>query len=344
MHGHLRTAPSILFSAALILTGAVALTATAAVAQSGADFYKGKTLTYIVTTEPGGGHDYYARLMARHMEKQLPGVTIIVKNVPGAGHMIGTNMLYGAKPDGLTIGTFSTGVTYAQVVGLEGAKFDLTKMEWIGKQASDTRVLFMSSNAPYKNWDDVINTKRTIMIGSTGIGSGGYNESYMLAHAWNLDMKVLPGYSGDQQYMAMARGEMDGRVIGASTVMEDSSGIDPGVGVIQFGEALPNVTDGLKIAGTPLQKTVAGIMQSQSEIYRLVAAPPGTPKARLDSLREAFKKAHMSPEYRAEATAANRPFDEKPMEADEVSRLVKLAIDVGPDMTNLLKQITAKPK
>ena len=108
-------------------------------ASEASDFYKGKTLTWIVSTGPGGGHDFYARLISKHMAKLMPDTTIIVKNVPGAGHIIGANTVYLSKPDGLTIGSFSTGLVYAQLVDVPGIQFDLTKMSWIGKAASDPR-------------------------------------------------------------------------------------------------------------------------------------------------------------------------------------------------------------
>src|SRR6478735_8493929 len=89
-----------------IVTAAV-LAAGAASAQTGADFYKGKTVTYIVSTAPGGGYDLYGRLVAEFMQKYLPGSTFVVKNLPGAGHLVGTNTIYASRPDGLTIGTFN---------------------------------------------------------------------------------------------------------------------------------------------------------------------------------------------------------------------------------------------
>ncbi len=79
------------------------------------DFYKGKTVTYIVATAPGGGYDLYGRLTAEYMQKYLPGSTFVVKNFPGAGHLIGANTLYASKADGLTIGTFNTGLIYNQL-------------------------------------------------------------------------------------------------------------------------------------------------------------------------------------------------------------------------------------
>ena len=104
-----------------IAAGFVAIAgASPSQAQGGAEFFKGKTVTYIVATAPGGGYDAYGRLVAEYMQKHLPGSTFVVKNMPGAGHVIGANAIYAAKPDGLTIGTFNTGLIYNQLIGLEG--------------------------------------------------------------------------------------------------------------------------------------------------------------------------------------------------------------------------------
>ena len=124
---------------------AAAIAASPATAQTGADFYKGQTVTYIVSTAPGGGYDLYGRFVAEYMQKYLPGSTFVVKNLPGAGHLVGTNTIYAAKPDGLTIGTFNTGLIYNQLIGLDGVKFDLTKMSWIGKASSEPRVLVIAA-------------------------------------------------------------------------------------------------------------------------------------------------------------------------------------------------------
>src|SRR5690349_16159672 len=138
-------------------------------AQTGADFYKGQTVTYIVTTAPGGGFDLYGRLVAEYMQKYLPGSTFVVRNVPGAGHLVGTNTLYAAKPDGLTIGTFATGLIYNQIVKLDGVKFDLEKMSWIGKAASDPRVLTLGSNVSIKTVKELQDNKETLNFASNGI-------------------------------------------------------------------------------------------------------------------------------------------------------------------------------
>jgi tripartite-type tricarboxylate transporter receptor subunit TctC len=188
----------------LLLFGGAAVPSEAA--DSGTEFYRGKTVSYIVATAPGGGHDFYGRMVARHMERFLPGSTFVVKNVPGAGHLIGANTIYGSKPDGLTIGTFSTGLTVSQIVGKEGVRFDLTKMSWIGKGATDTRVLLIAEKSGLKSFEDVKNAKREIKLATGGVGAGDYNETLILSRAFNLPFKPMLGYGGGERSMAMMRG------------------------------------------------------------------------------------------------------------------------------------------
>jgi tripartite-type tricarboxylate transporter receptor subunit TctC len=91
--------------------GLAGLLANAAMAADGADYFRGKTVNYIVATAPGGGYDFHGRLLAEYMQRHLAGSTFVVKNMPGAGHILGANYIYASKADGLTIGTFNTGLT-----------------------------------------------------------------------------------------------------------------------------------------------------------------------------------------------------------------------------------------
>jgi putative tricarboxylic transport membrane protein len=116
------------YASAATAAALIGLWSVAATAQDGAAFFNGKTVTYIVATEPGGGYDTNGRLVAEFMQKHLPGSTFVVQNMPGAGHLVGTNYIYASEPDGLTIGTFNTGLIYGQLTGKDGIKFDLTKI------------------------------------------------------------------------------------------------------------------------------------------------------------------------------------------------------------------------
>ena len=135
-------------------------------------FYEGKVMTVIVTTKPGGGYDWYGRLIARYMEKYLPGSTVIIKNIPGGGHIIGVNTLYKAKPNGLTIGTFNRAVGLTQVVGAKGVKFDFTKMSWLGSPCSELYAYIVNPKM-FKNIDEVLKTKK-IRLAAEGLGSVSY--------------------------------------------------------------------------------------------------------------------------------------------------------------------------
>ena len=344
MRIHARVATLVLAAAGL------AAVVSPAAAQSGADFFKGKTITYIVSTGPGGGHDYYGRVMARALERQLTGATVVVKNVPGAGHIVGANQIYAARADGLTIGTFSTGLNYAQIVGQSAIKFDLTRMSWIGKQATDTRVLYMSGASPYKTWDDVVKSPRQIRLASSGVGSGSHNEAYMVGKAFDLNVRVYPGYQGAEAIMGMLRGEVDGRVGGLTSQQEESAGTagtdrDDGAIVLQFGDPdLKDIPDGVKLAQTPIAKAIAAMMVAEGQLYRVLVGPPDIPADRLGALRTAFRNAMLSNEYRDELETGKRPYDKTPLPAEEVHKMALDMINISPEMKKMLQDIMAEDK
>src|SRR6185437_10219223 len=195
---------------ALLLAAAVS---HASAAQSAQEFYKGKTLTYIVATSPGGGYDTYGRLVARYMNKYLPGARIIVRNLPGAGHLIGANTLYAARPDGLTIGTFNTGLIYLQLLHDPGVRFDLARMSWIGKAASDSRVLVLSKGSGVKSLQQLFESARPpIKLFAAGVGSAAYIDTRLAIYALHLNVQLIPGYNGSEGTLSMLRGETQGTI------------------------------------------------------------------------------------------------------------------------------------
>lgn len=309
-------------------------------AETAADFYKGKTITWIVSTGPGGGHDYYVRLIARHMQKFLPDSTIIVKNVPGAGHIIGANTVYLSKPDGLTFGSYSTGLVYAQLVGVQGIQFDLTKMSWIGKAASDTRVMVVSTKSPIKTLDDMRRPDRPVLFVTSGIGSGSHIEANMVARAFRMNAKFLTGYAGNEGQMSMLRGETHASMDGSETAMALVSRGDAFL-MMQFGKEIPNVPDGRDFAETDEAKTIVSLLEAQSLLARITAGPPGIPADRLQVLRDAYRKALESPELLAEAAKANRTV--KPMYGEEVADAIRRALNQKPEVVELLKSLVKQP-
>ena len=195
---------------------AAGLAGAPASAQTGVDFYNGKTVTYIVATDPGGGYDTYGRLVAEFMQKHLPGSTSSCKH-DRAGHIIGANAIYASEPDGLTIGTFNTGLIYNQLIGLETVKFDFTKMSWIGKAASEPRVIVVSKDSGIESFEQLKSLKEPVKFGTAGVGSASYVETTMLKSALGLPVDVITGYNGSDDQLAMRRGEIQGIVASRST-------------------------------------------------------------------------------------------------------------------------------
>ena len=313
---------------------AATIAATSAQAQTGADFFKGKTITYIVATSPGGGYDTYGRLITDHMQKYLPGSTFVVKNVPGAGHLVGANTIYASKPDGLTIGTFNTGLIYNQLINADGVKFDLTKMSWVGKAASEPRVIVVGAQQPIKTFEDIVASKQPLNFSSTGLGSSNYVELSGLTNILKLPIKVLTGYNGNEDQMAMRRGEAVGNMASRSSFEQF---VKNGYGryVAQIGGKqtdVPQVRDAIK---DPKGLTFLTLIQSQGDIARLTAGPPGIPEDRLAALRDAYKKALEDPELRAKAEKLSIPID--PAYGDEVLKLINEALNQPPDVVVVLK-------
>jgi tripartite-type tricarboxylate transporter receptor subunit TctC len=318
----------------LLVAGAVgALTALPSAANAQADYYKGKTVTYIVATAPGGGYDFYGRLVAQYMERYLPGSTFVVKNMPGAGHIIGANAVYASKPDGTTIGTFNTGLIYNQLVGLEGIKFDLTKMSWIGKAASDPRVFVISKQSPIKTFEDLRKSEQ-VNFATSGVGSAAYVETKMLTDAMHLPIKIITGYNGNDDQMAMRRGEIVGSVASRSST-EDFVKNGYGRFIAQIGGSEKDVPQLSTFAKDPEAKALIALVQSQGDIARLTAGPPKIPAPQLEALRTAYKKAMDDKELQAKAAKSGRPVE--PAVGEEVAKMVKEALNQTPKTVAMLK-------
>ncbi|MBI4632553.1 MAG: hypothetical protein HY742_01480 [Deltaproteobacteria bacterium] len=304
------------------------------------NFYKGRIINYIVSTKPGGGYDTYARVIGKHMQKYIPGATVVIKNMPGAGHIIGANETYLAKPDGLTMGTFNTGLIYSQILKQPGIRFDLTKYSWVGKAASDQRVLVVGNKTPYMSIKDIIESKEAVKMAASGVGSSAYNETILTAVALGANMKPLPGYAGREGEMAILRGEVAG-TNGAYTGL---------LGFIKAGECrvllqigarkhkdMPNVPLASELKLSPKGKALFQLIVAVNELGRLTGAPPNVPAGRLQVLRDAYKKAVTSPEFLREVEKMG--LDIEAGFGDEVTKLMRGAVNQPEENVALLRSL-----
>jgi len=306
--------------------------------QADVAFYNGKTVSFIVATKPGGGYDAYARLVAPYLQKYLPGSTVLVKNVEGAGHIIGANTIYAAPADGLTLGTFNKGLIVSQLAGMEGIKFDLAKFVWIANAATEPRAMVVTAKGPYKTVEDLIAAPE-VKMGGAGVGSESSNDALMAAAILGFKVKMINGYAGQEADLAMMRGEIDGQ-IGTYSSMKP---------LIEQGEARAILIIGKEdVAGVPNlrqkapaeKKALVDLMESQAQLARVIAATPGIPEGRAKALRDAVKKAFADPELLAKAQQAGLPINY--MSGEETGDLVRAALDQKPEVIQLIKDIVTK--
>jgi len=305
--------------------------------------YNGRTLTYIVATGPGGNYDAYARVIARYMQKHLPGSRIIVKNVPGAGHIVGANTLYASRPDGLTIGTFNTGLIYTQLLERPGANFDLAAFDWIGSAAHDVRVIVLATDSPYDSFAALKESGNLIRVAAAGVGSAAYNDTRIVAEALHLNLEIIPGFEGNEGELSMLRGEVNA-LLGAASAFANF--VETGRGFY----ALAVSGESRDLEGVPLARDfvtderggqLLALIEALSDLGRLTAAPPGTDPDMLATLREAYRLALTDPEFLRDAEQTLLPVD--PTYGDDVQALVLQAMDQTPESLELLREATAVP-
>ncbi|MEE8439563.1 MAG: tripartite tricarboxylate transporter substrate-binding protein [Micropepsaceae bacterium] len=311
---------------------------TASAQEPNSEFFRGKTLTYIVSTNPGGGYDYYGRLMARYLEKYLPVSRVIVRNVPGAGHIIGANTIYTSRPDGLTIGVFNTGLIYSQLLQASGVRFDLNKMSWIGKMAGEGRTLIFSTRSGLVDIDDLFAADE-VLLAAAGVGSAAYTETRILMRVLNLEnARLIPGFIGNEIELSMLRGEVQGTLSVTSTQAPfvergEAKYIVAIAGTRSAIEGIPQVRD---FVSDPENLQLLSLVENMAELGRLTAGPPEIAPATLAVLRQAFEAAMNDSGLLGEANRMQVPMELGT--GDEVAAMVETALDQPAHIVELLRE------
>ena len=295
------------------------------------NYYEGKTITYIIATSPGGGYDAYGRLIGNYLGEQLGADRVIFNNLPGAGHIIGANTLFASDPDGLTIGTFNTGLIYAQILGQEGIRFDLNEFSWVGKASSDARTMVLSSNSGLASFDDLIAAPGPVLFAASGVGSANYTETKLLADGLDLNIQMIPGYNGNEGEMAMMRGEVVGQVASLESLRPFVDGGNGFFALAVGGDMQPQAID---YATTDKGRAIVSLIDANSNLGRLTAAPPGVPDEILEELRDAYMAVLTDPAFLADAEKLSLSID--PGRGDVVAEQVRSALLQSPETTAII--------
>ncbi len=276
------------------------------------DFFKGKTIRFVVGFSPGGGFDTYTRLIARHFGKHVPGnPRTVVQNRTGAGSLIAANYLYNkAKPDGLTVGNWIGPLVLQHVLGKRGVQFDGRKFNWLGVPSTDDNVCALTKASGINSIEDWINSKRPIKIGATAPGSTTDDVPKLLKAATGLPMKVVEGYSGTAIIRVSAeKGELDGGCWAWQSIKPtwrqgiESGNVKP---VLQVGpDKHPELMNVPVATGLAKGETGMKLLEVAADVYRAVARPyslpPGVPADRVRTLQKAFMATLADPELLANA-------------------------------------------
>jgi len=326
-----------------------------ATAQSSAnDFYKGKTIRFVVGLAAGGGYDLSARTIGRHMGKHIPGhPNIVVENMTGAGSLIAANYTYNsAKPDGLFVGIWNSGYVLRQALGDKAMRFDARKYGWIGAPTKGTPFCSIMAHTGLKSLKEIVAANRELKMGSTGPGSTYDDMPQILNRIIGTKFSVISGYEGTSTILvAMRRKEVDGGCwtweSGRTTArpMLDAKGDDKLIPfLIHRREPDPEVKD-LPLIPEVIKgednlsayRTWAGTYEFQ----RPFTVPPGTPKERLQLLRKGFADTMKDPEFIAEANKSK--LETTYVSGEEVDKYVNQVLSITPKAKELLSFLMTKP-
>jgi tripartite-type tricarboxylate transporter receptor subunit TctC len=332
---------------ALFIAAAAFLIALLAAPLRAQDFYKDKTVTFIVGYSPGGTYDQYTRLIARHISKYLPGSpTTVVENMPGAGGIIAANHLYNrTKPDGLTVAAWASPLILQHVMGNEATKFDGRKVGWLGIPAPYDTACHFSQESGIKTVDDWFATKRPIKISSIGPGTSLSDVPKLLKAAIGLPLEMVEGYKGGAEArLAVENGEVDGSCASwQATKVTWRNQMDSGKirvvlqATLKSNPDLKAVPLAINYAKSDEARTILRVADNVHVYQFPYSVAPGTPPDRLQLLQQAFIRALRDRDLIAEANKAHLEID--PVDGPTTAKTFAGLYELSPALVGKLKEL-----
>jgi len=344
------------FALASLLTLQLFNLSTSDVAFAQSNFYQGKTINLIVGSTTGGGYDLWARLLAQHLGKHIPGnPDVIVQNMPGAGSLVAANHLYNlAKPDGLTVGAILPALYFDQLVKRQEVQFDWAKFTWIGSPEQNDALHYMRADTPYQTLEDIRNAKEPPRCGSSGTGTTGHYIPRLLEETLGLKHKIVGGYQGGSEIdLAVERGEVQCW----SPLIATFFGREPYISwhkkgfvrvLAQMGKKrdprlanVPTIYELMEQYKTPESgRRLAKVVLTAATLGRPIVAPPGVSADRVKLLREAYDRTLKSPELMAEVE--KRRWELNPISGAELEEMAKEVTVQPPDVVERMKWVLGR--
>ena len=291
--------------------------------------FAGKTVTMYIGFGPGGGYDMWARVVAAHIGKHLPGnPTVTPENLPGGGSYRAAGFIYNVAPkDGTAIALIARDAALGPLTGAPGAQFDATKLSYLGTPAIETNVCIAYNTAAVKTAHDL--TEQELIVGDNGPGTGTHAYPLALNNILGMKFKLVGGYTSSATvFLAMERGEVEGICESLDSVnVRKPDWIPSGTVSVLFqggpkpNPTLKNVPFVVDLAKTPEDKHAIEFLYAGQGIGRPFIAPPGLPPERLKMLRDAFDATMTDPEFIAEANLRKLTID--PENGEQLEALIK---------------------
>ena len=304
----------------------------------------------------GDGYDIWARLLAGHLGKHIPGnPNMIVQNMPGAGSMIAANQLYNvSKPDGLTMALIGPSLYLDQLVGKKEVQFDWAKFGWVGSTENTPWLLYMNSNTPYKTIDDVRKAKDAPKCSATSTGTSGHFIPKLLEEAVGAKFTIVMGYQGGaEQDLAFERGEVVCRALSIPTFFAREPFTTWRKNnlvriLLQTGRKrdakmpnVPTIHELMSEYRTPEStRSLAGAILASGDLGRPFITPPGILPERLKILRDGFRKTMNDPAFLADVKA--RKLETDPDYGEQLEALAKQAVSQPRDIVERMKKLLSE--
>ena len=329
------------------------LTCMSGSALAQADFYEGKTIRLVLGFSAGGISDLWGRVLSRAMSSYIPGKPqIILHNMPGAGSLTAANYLYSvAKPDGLTLGFFTPGLFFNQLIGSKEVLFDWTKFVWIGSPEQTQRIIYIRGDSPFKTIEDMRGAAEGPRCGATALGTVGHYFPRLAEEALGVKFNLVLGYPGAAEIdLAIQKNEVQCR----AGSLEGYFGSEPSKSWAKSGFARILITGGAKRDGRipdvatlhelmdkrkapEVTRRLATVLLSPDYIGRPLATTPGVPVERVKMLRDAFNKALVDGEFVAEAKS--RGWEIEPVTGEELTAIGRKVMTQPADVIERMKKI-----
>jgi tripartite-type tricarboxylate transporter receptor subunit TctC len=315
-------------SAALAALALACLAPAPARAQAGPSL-AGKNVQMLIGFGAGGGYDLWGRVVARHIGQHLPGnPTVVPQNMPGAGSFVAANNIYNLAPkDGSVMGIIARDAALGPITGAVGARFDPTKITWLGTPTTETNVCIANSTSKVKTLKDLYD--KELIVGDTGVGTGTHSYPKALNALLGMKFKIIAGFPASSDvFLAMERGEVDGICESLDSVSGKRPDWIPSrkVTILFQGGATPNpelkdVPFVADLARNPDDRLAIEFLYAGQGIGRPFVAPPDMPADRLKMVRDAFSATMKDPEFLEDAK--RNMLDVEPEDGEHLAALIK---------------------